>query len=380
MARTKMKNPLKVSLRYLRSIDLFLALAVIALSLFGLAVIKSATLSEESGRSFLVQAIGICLGIALMIVVSLFDYELLCDLWIPLIIVSAGLNLLTAIIAEDIDGNRNWLNLGFFNLQPSEFTKMAFALSFSRHLERVGSEISRLKNVLFLGLHFLAYFLPVVLQGDIGSALIYLGVFCILVYVAGIKYRYIAIAGIVGVSAVPIVWQFFSDYHRARIIYAFQPELDPLKYGYQPLLSQKAIGSGQFWGMGYAQGLQTQNNQLPADRTDFIFSVVGEEFGFIGCICVIAALIVIIVLIFKDAFKAKSKSGCYICLTVACIIALQAVVNIGMCIGVSPVIGVTLPFMSYGGSSVLSLFIGIGLVQSVKKKPEKVLNFKIIND
>ncbi len=380
MAKTKFRNPLKASLRYFRSIDLFLALAVTVISLFGLAAIRSATLTEASGRSLLVQTVGLGAGLVIMIIISLIDYELLCDLWIPIIILSAGINLLTAIVAEEIDGNRAWLNLGFFNLQPSEFTKMAFAISFSHHLEKVGKEINRPRNILFLFIHFFAYVVPVVLQKDIGSALIYLGTFCILIYIAGVKYRYIALAGVLTVLATPLVWQYLSTYQKARIIYTFQPELDPLGFGYQSLMARLATGSGQLTGVGYGQGIQTQNDQLPADRTDFIFSVVGEELGFLGCMFVILMLIIIIGLIVKDAFKAKTKSGAYICLTIAAIIALQTAVNIGMCIGVSPVIGVTLPFMSHGGSSIMSLFVGMGLVQSVNKKPEKALNFKINNE
>lgn len=380
MAKIKFRNPLKASLRYFKSIDLLLAFAVTVLSSFGLIAVRSATLTEASGRSFMVQTIGLLAGLVIMIIVSLIDYEILCDLWIPIIILSAGINLLTAIIAEEIDGNKAWLNLGFFNLQPSEFTKMAFAVSFSHHLQRVGNEINRPKNILFLFLHFFAYIVPVVLQKDIGSALIYLGAFCILIYVAGIKYRYIALAGVLAVSSTPLIWQYLSAYQKARIIYTFQPELDPLGFGYQSLMARLATGSGQLTGVGYGQGIQTQNDQLPADRTDFIFSVIGEELGFLGCVFVIGMLMVVIGFIVKDAFKAKTKSGAYICLTVAVVIALQTVVNIGMCIGVSPVIGVTLPFVSYGGSSILSLFLGMGLVQSVNKKPEKALTFKISNE
>lgn len=361
--------------RYFRDIDLPLMFAVLLLSVFSVVAIRSATLASGATRYVMVQSIAIGLGILAAVIISLFDYEIFCDLSIPIVAASCALLLITAIFAENIDGNKNWLNLGIFNLQGSEFTKMAFAITMGTHLERVGKEINKVRNLLALLVHFGLYVIPIVLQKDIGSVLIYLGTFCILLFAAGIYYRYIAIALVLGVSSVPVIWQFLSVYQKSRIIYGLQPELDPLDYGYQPLISHLMIGSGQMNGMGYLQGIQTQNGSLPAARTDFIFSVVGEEFGFIGCIAVILVLFLIVFLIGKDAFLAKTPAGAYICLTVASVIALQTAVNIGMCIGVSPVIGVTLPFMSYGGSSVLSLFVGIGLVQSVRRKPEKVLSF-----
>ena len=165
------------------------------------------------------------------------------------------------------------------------------------------------------------------------------------------------------------------DSQKARIIYGFQPELDPLGYGLQPLVSKIALGSGGLTGLGYGNGIQTQNDLLPASSTDFIFGIIGEEFGFIGCLFVIVMLILIVFLIARDAAKAKDYCGKYICVTVAAIIAVQTVINIGMCVGLSPVIGITLPFVSYGGSSVLSMYICLGLVQGTRIRREKVLNF-----
>ena len=166
-----------------------------------------------------------------------------------------------------------------------------------------------------------------------------------------------------------------KDYQKLRILYGFQPELDPLGKGYQPLVSRMAIGSGQLWGLGYQKGIQAQNSLLPEIRTDFIYAIVGEEWGFVGCVFVLLVLVTIVLLIFRNARKAKDQKGFFICIAVASTIMFQTLINIGMCIGVLPVIGVTLPFFSYGGSSVLALLISVGLVQAVCVKPDRSLKF-----
>ena len=224
-------------------------------------------------------------------------------------------------------------------------------------------------------MHFAGYAIPIALQKDIGTLLIYLGMFVAMIFVAGIYFRYIAIFAVLGVAAVPLIWTHLSDYQQARIIYGFQPELDPLGYGLQPIVSKIAIGSGGVSGLGYGNGIQNQNSLLPEKATDFIFAIVGEEFGFIGCIAVLFLILVIAVLVIKNGILAKDKAGAYLCTAVGVMLLLQSCINIGMCVGLSPVIGVTLPFVSYGGSSILSLFVCMGFVQGVRIKPERVLSF-----
>ncbi len=376
--RSRKKSIFSVIWKYIASLDFLLIFVVLAVSLFSVVVIRSAT--GTVGRNVIIQFAGICIGLVIMVIVSLIDYERLCEFWLPIAVLSSIALFLTAVFADEIGGNKNWLNFGIINVQTSEFTKMAFAITMGAHIEKIGSELNRFRNIILLCLHFLLYFVPVVLQKDIGSSLIYLGAFIIIMFIAGIRYLYLIIAGVGGVIAVPVVWSFFSEYQKARILYGLQPELDPLKYGYQPLLSRLSIGSGGLFGQGLGQGIQTQNSALPADHTDFIYAVVGEEFGFIGCVGVLFLIFLIVFLIGKNGVEATKKSGFYICIMIASMIMLQTCINIGMCIGVSPVIGITLPFMSYGGSSVLSLFIGLGLVMSVRRRPEKTLKFAIKDD
>lgn len=362
---------------YIREADKLLAVAVLTLSAFGVVAISSATMYDPSlqKRSVMLQLIAIGLGFVIMVVLSKIDYDVLSELS-PYIVAAAFLVLLyTAFFAPDVNGNKNWLYIGPVSIQPSEVTKALFALTMAAHLRKIGGEPSSFKNVLFLGLHLLCYLLPIVLQKDIGSALVYLCAFAVLLFMSGLQFRYLIAGGVIVVAAVPLIWEFLSTYQKARIIYGFQPELDPLGYGLQPLVSKIALGSGGLTGLGYGNGIQTQNDLLPASSTDFIFGIIGEEFGFVGCVFVIVMLLLIVTLIAIDAAKAKDYCGKYICVTVAAIIAIQTVINIGMCVGLSPVIGITLPFVSYGGSSVLSMYICLGLVQGTRIRREKVLNF-----
>lgn len=360
---------------YIKSFDKVLLLMVSMLLIFSLLCINSAVSGTANERSLYVQLVAIGLGIVGMIIVSKLDYDIISDLWKYIVVLSSFVLFLTAFIAPEIKGNKNWLILGPVSVQPSELTKICFAVTMSKHLSDIGKDINKPKNILFLCIHFSAYLLPIMLQGDVGSALIYIGMFGVLLFVAGIYYRYLIIAAVLVAGAVPVLWNLMKDYQKLRILYGFQPELDPLGKGYQPLVSRMAIGSGQLFGLGYEKGIQAQNSLLPESRTDFIYSNVGEEWGFIGCVVVLALLVAVILLIFRNAVKAKDKKGYFICVAVGSMIMFQMIINIGMCIGVLPVIGVTLPFFSYGGSSVLSSLVSIGLVQAVCVKPDRSLKF-----
>lgn len=362
--------------KYIKSLDKWLLAAVVVLLALSLFAINSATSQQEiNARCMIIQSVSIGLGFIFLFLLSKVDYDLLSDLSPYIVIIASVALFVTALIADDTKGNRNWLTFGPVNIQPSEFGKLCFAITMSHHLSKVGEDLNRIKNIFAICVHFAMYFIPIVLQGDIGTALVYLGMFLVVIFVAGLQYRYFIIAGALVACSLPILWDFLKPYQKERILYGFQPELDPLGRGFQPLVSRMAIGSGQLWGLGYENGIQSQNDMLPEIQTDFIYAVVGEEAGFIGCVVVILLLLAIILLIIRNAYKAKDQKGMYICMMVASMIMWQSIINIGMCIGVLPVIGVTLPFFSYGGSSVMSMVMAIGLVESVCTKPDRALKF-----
>lgn len=354
---------------YLRRLDKPILILVTALSACSMVAISSAVIADSSkARCIPMQLLGIIGGFVIMFIVARIDYEFICKFYLPITIISSALLIATAIFSDSQGGNYNWLTLGSVNIQTSEFTKTAFIVSISTHISKIEDKLNKPVHVLLLGVHFLFYFIPVLLQHDLGSAIIYAVIFIFILYSAGLQYRYFIVGAAAVIAAAPVIWQYLRVDQKKRIIYGFQPELDPLNYGYQPIISKRALGSGQMYGLGFGNGIQTQNALLPANHTDFVFAIIGEEFGFIGCIIVLALLVALVVFILLNVTKIKNTCGKLICVGVAGIIIAQTLVNIGMVLGLAPVIGVTLPFVSYGGSSVMSLFFAVGMVQSVRQK------------
>ena len=206
---------------YIKNFDKVLLGLIAVLLVFSMLCINSATYgSDAHSRSMIVQGVAIGLGFVLMIIVSKLDYDIISDLWKYIVVASSAALFLTALIAPEINGNRNWLMIGSVNIQTSEFTKICFAVTMSKHLAKLGEDLNKPKNILFVLIHFLAYLVPILLQGDIGTALIYIGIFVVLVFAAGIYYRYILI-GALGVAGItPLLWNMMKDYQKLRILTA----------------------------------------------------------------------------------------------------------------------------------------------------------------
>ena len=193
--------------KYIKSLDKILLLVVIATLALSLFAINSATFQQEiNGRCMLIQSGGILLGFVFMLLISKIDYDLISDLWPYIALATSVVLVVTAFIAPDINGNRNWIMLGPANVQPSEFGKLCFAVTFSAHLTKIGEQLNKIKNVLALCIHFALYFIPILLQGDIGTALVYFGMFLIIMFVAGLRYRYFIVGAALAAAAVPFVW------------------------------------------------------------------------------------------------------------------------------------------------------------------------------
>jgi rod shape determining protein RodA len=215
------------------------------------------------------------------------------------------------------------------------------------------------------------------MQPDMGSAMVFMFVFLCLLFVAKLSYKYIVPVAILTISSMPFIYKYvLSEYQQWRIQVFLNPDIDALNRGYNVIQSKIAVGSGQIWGKGYLQGTQNQMGYLPTKYTDFIFSVISEEFGFIGAALVVIALFLLIYRCFKVAKKADNSFGRYICVGVAAMLLFHTFENVGMCIGLMPVTGIPLPFISYGGTSLVTNLIAIGLVMSVAyhNKPRSVFD------
>ena len=354
-------------LNYITQTDWILIILALCCTAYGVVLVSSATLSFNSIRLVVVQIGAACVGLVVMIIISKLDYEQLSELSKILFVLCILAMIVTLIFGTGPKGttNRNWLDLGFISIQPSEFVKIAYIVTFARQLYVAGPRVSSIKNILLILLHAGVIIGLVVLTGDLGMAFVFVVMTLIMMFVAGVKFRWFLLGGALCVAAAPFIWSQLNGFHRQRILVALNPELDPQGYGYQVVQSKIAIGSGQMWGKGLFQGTQIQNELLPAKQTDFIFGVAGEELGFVGAMLVLVLLTALIARVIVVSKICHNDLGTLICAGVYSMFLCQFLGNIGMCIGLFPVIGITLPFFSSGGSSILSVFCALGLVLSV---------------
>ena len=373
----KIKSVSKKSV-ILMEFDWVLFIATICLSVFGIVMIYSATRTLQSNTNVIVQSGAMVIGCAAMLVTCFFDYEQLKNLVKPIYIFAVAILLLVLVFGVSGDwGARSWIRFGAIGIQPSEIAKICFIVTFSCHLSKVHDDINKPLTILGLLLHIGVLVGLILLQPDMGSVLVFLFMFICLMFVAKLSYKYILPIGVAGVASLPFIYKYvLSEYQQKRIQVFLNPNLDPRGRGYNVIQSKIAVGSGQLWGKGYLQGTQNQMGYLPTKYTDFIFSVISEEFGFIGALLVTAVLFFIIYKCFKTAQNADNAFGRYICVGVGAMMLFHAFENIGMCIGLMPVTGIPLPFVSYGGTSLVVNMIAIGLVLSVSyhNKPRSVFD------
>ncbi len=359
-------------------IDFFLLSATLICAIFGMIMISSAVKTMDGGnRLLIIQGISAVIGVSLMLFIASVDYEF----WSKLTPVIYGgcvfLLVLVLIIGtgkEDV-GSKSWIRFGSIGIQPSEIVKIGFILTFSKSVSKIGDEINKPKNILKLMLHLGVLLGLILLQPDFGTAMVFISIFAGIMFVSGISWKYIVAAAVFISAAIPFVWNFvLKEYQKGRILVFFNPESEPLGRGYHVIQSKIAIGSGQIFGKGLYRGTQTQLGYLPVKHTDFIFAVIGEELGLIGCIAVTALLFALVLRCISNSRLAKDKYSSNICIGVACMFLAHIFENIGMCIGLMPVTGIPLPFFSYGGSSLITNFCAIGLVLSVYAR-RKVISF-----
>ncbi len=353
---------------YFKQLDYSLLIISVLLGLLGLLMIASATNSSEGSRDILVQSLAMSMGIVAMFIMAAIDYEDYADLSKYLYIGSLLVLVLVLIFGtgKSETGANSWIRIGGIGIQPSELVKISFCITFSVHLAKVRETVNEPKTLLKLFLHFIIPTGLVVLQNDTGTALVFVFMFFCMLFAAGLSFKYILTALGVFLASLPLAWfVLMRPYQKERILVFLNPERDASGAGYQVLQSKIAIGSGEFLGRGYMKGPQNQLDMLPENETDFIFGVIGEEFGFIGTSLILILLAALILRCIYVGLRSKNDMGCFICIGIAAMYAFHAFENIFMCIGLMPVTGIPLPFLSYGGSSVLTNFIAVGLVISV---------------
>ena len=360
---------------HIRQIDLPIFILALVLSLCGLFAISSSTRTFDTSRFIIVQLFGVLLGIFSALVMSVIDYRSLSSKYTYIIGINAALLLITFIFGSSVteSTNSNWIDLGIIKIQPSEFSKLLFVYSFAVHLATLRDKMHKFWTMIPLVLHAGIIFGLVLLQRDLGSLTIFLTIFICMCFSAGISIWYYVAGGAAVFCISPFLWAHLNEYQKNRILLCFDKTIDPLGTGirYQQLQSQRAIGNGGIFGTGFTEGSITQGSgTLPAKHTDMIYSTICEEWGLIGACVILLLTSFLVYRAFKVALLCGNTTGRYICVGVASMLMIQVIENVGMCLGIMPVIGITFPFLSYGGSSILSCFLALGMVLSVSSHKE----------
>ncbi len=353
----------------IKKIDPIIFITVAFLSFVSILTIFGSV--ENFGKSKLVMQVAMTvMGTVAVFVLANIDYKIFVDrLYLILFIGSVLLLIVTLIFG--ITGtnmetaNKSWIKIPIINIavQPSEFVKIAFLCTFSKHIDVVKEKINKPLTLLGLLLHAGIVVGLILISGDLGVALVYIGIILIMLFCAGLSAWYFLGMLALAVIAFPFIWELLQPYQQNRIIYGFAPHLDAEGFGRQPLMSREVISRGGFFGIGlFEHGMY---EDLTASHTDFIFATVCEKFGFVGGALVVAALVTLTARLFWLGIKCRDMAGRLICCGCGAVIIIQTLENLWMCLALVPVVGITLPFVSAGGSSLLAMYMLVGLAHSV---------------
>ena len=355
--------------RLIKNFDPGLLILCLILSSIGITSIYSATHFISEVDLYLRQIMWLGIGLIIMIVLTFFNYRILWE-WAYIIYALAIILLIGVLFfGRQILGAQRWFNVGPFSFQPSELAKLAFIILLARYLTPQGIERKTVRFIdLFIPILLLAVpFFLVLIQPDLGTALVFIFIFFGMLFFAGVRVKYLITLLMIGLGISPVAWFLLKDYQRSRMLVFLDPARDPLSSGYHIIQSKITIGSGKFFGKGFLNGTQTQLRFLPKQHTDFIFSVIGEEFGFLGSFILILLYFLLIYRGIKAA-STRDMFGRLIVAGIICGITFQVLVNIGMGIGLAPVTGLPLPLLSYGGSSLIFTLVGVGIILNVRMR------------
>ncbi len=357
-------------INHIKKIDWILAGATLILTLFGLLSLYSSSLGRGDFTNFYKQIVFLGTGFLLMILISFFDWRFLKnDSYILILFYLIGTLALAGLLffAPAIRGTRGWYTISGISVDPIEFMKLILIILMAKYFSMRHIEMYRIKHIIISGIYFALPIFLIFLQPNMGSALV-LGVLWIAtLLVSGIKlWHFLAIMSIL-IVIFSVGWTFIlHDYQKNRIISFIEPQLDPLGIGWSQLQAKIAVGNGGIFGKGIGRGTQTQYLFLSEPQTDFIFSAIGEEFGFVGLLGLFGAFLALIWRVIRIGILAQSNFPRLFATGFAAIVIFQFFVNIGMNLGVLPIIGLPLPFVSYGGSALIVEFASVGILQSIK--------------
>lgn len=362
--------------QFFQRADIFLLVMSVICASYGLVLVSRATASMGSSKFIIVQAFSLFLGLIAFVVLTVLDADILGEQWKWLCVINVALLVALVIFGQDDGtGNKSWIRFAGIGIQPSEVIKVLYIVISAKQMTYLKEykDINSFMSVVQMAAHFAIVFgMIVVVSSDLGSASILLGIFLIMFFALGARLYWFALGGAAVAALVPVIWSYLlKPYQRNRLLAPYDKTIDPDGWGitWQTTQSRISLANGRLSGVeaGYTP------NVFTGKHTDFIFATAGEQFGMIGAIILIVLLMIIIVHCVRVGLNSGRTYDMLICVGVAASLAFQTFINIGMCLGITPVIGITLPFFSYGGSSLLTTFAAMGLVSGVKYKPKPQL-------
>jgi len=349
-------------------IDKPLFLAIIAILLIGLVMLYSASLEYYSKDIVLRQVFWVVFGILLLSLIMRIDYQMFINLSYILYAANLLILILVLFIGKSRGGSHRWISLGLFNIQPSELAKITLVLALSSFLGKRKNEITKIGIFAGAFLFVAPFFLLIIIEPDLGGAVILIPVAIAMLYIAGARIKHIAGLVLMGLGSLPVLWNFLKEYQKQRLFVFINPNIDPLGSGYTIIQSKIAVGSGGVLGKGFLSGTQNQLNFLPERHTDFIFSVVGEEWGLVGGVALILLYAFVIFRGIRIMSATPDIRGKLLATGFIALFALQVIINIGMTIGFLPIVGLPLPLISYGGSSLITTLLYLAFLLNVSTK------------
>jgi len=353
--------------RHLENIDWFLIILLVSISLLGVLIIYSSS-HYLPGKYFMRQLLFMGVGLAVLFIFLAVDYKVLVT-YSFYFYGFMGLVLIGMLLFNQFTAKESWIKFKYFQVQPSELAKIAIILVLAQMFSEYKRNYVSLSAVWASSGLTAVLFILVALQPDLGTAVSFLPLLLGALTLAGLRRRALVWIFILSILIGLAGWNFYlKDYQKKRLTTVVFPGKDPRGAGYQILQSRIAIGSGGFLGKGYKKGTQSQLRFLPARHTDFVFSVVGEEFGFLGAAAILSLYFLLIARLFSSAAKSRDRTGVYIIFMVGLMFSFQVLVNVAMVVGLFPIVGIPLPLLSYGGSSLLTNFLAVSLVLNVKMR------------
>jgi rod shape determining protein RodA len=360
-----------------RDYDIQLTVYAVLLAAIGLAMAYSHTTAQlgealVAGTTFARGLVWSGLALVVFALATVFDYRWLKTLTWPIYVVNLLLLVATLALGDSDAASSRWIGILGFQFQFSEIAKILMILVLARYLADRERKLDSLSSILGACLVMAPPWILVMLQPDLGTSLVFFAILGGMLFMAGASLRWLAALAAVGLAALPLVWTYvLHDYQRERLTSFLDPARDPLGAGFQLLTAQKAVTSGGLLGAGLTNGAQNQSDLLPVQTTDFVFAILAEELGFVGCVVVLLLFAALIWRVLAIAWRSRDPFGLMVGAGIASMVLFQLTVNIGMVLGIMPITGIPLPFITHGGSSLISMAVGLGVLQSISIRQQR---------